>query len=43
MRIDIKEVVFVKKRNKEKIKYAPIARQYDCDYRQRLQLITLRV
>lgn len=33
MRTDIREVAHVKKRNKEKIKYAPIARQYDCDYR----------
>lgn len=33
MRIDIKEVAHVKKRNKEKINYAKIARQYNCDYR----------
>ena len=33
MRTDIKEVAHVKKRNREKIKYAKIARQYGCDYR----------
>jgi len=33
MRVDIKEVAHVKKRDKEKINYAAIARQYGCDYR----------
>lgn len=33
MRTDIKEVAHVKKRDKEKINYAAIARQYGCDYR----------
>lgn len=33
MRADIKEVAHVKKRDKEKINYAAIARQYGCDYR----------
>lgn len=33
MRLDIKEVLHLKKINNESINYAKIAKQYDCDYR----------